>query len=1106
MRNLRSLSLALAAGLLVLVCTPVVSRGQVVGAITGIVTDSSGAVIPNAKVTITNTGTGVEARTLETNASGIYTAEGLPVGTYMVAVEATGFQRSVQSNITLNVADRLGINFSLKVGAVTQTIEVTGAPPLVSTQTGEQSASVSTAQIQDLPILGRNINQMQQVIPGTSRTAGSEIGQGAYAAKGFAVNGFNQDYSAELLDGVFNSDMGSNTNAEVSPGPDTLAEFKVLTSNYSAKYGQSSGAILLSVTRSGTKDFHGAAYEYGRNDKLDAADYFLNAANGTKSALRYNDFGYDIGGPFYIPGVYNKDKTKTFFFWSNEWRRDIYASNVLAATPTQAMRNGDFTGYTITNPTTASGAPLTDSSGNPCVTGSQINPNCMNSNVGLLLAQDFPMPTTTGFYNFYDAAKANQIWSEELIRVDQNISEKLRTFVRYIHDGWSEADPTVLWSGDSFPTIHSVYIYPSRSLITKLTAVITPKVLNEFSYQYESSYGSPHPPSVDILGADTKPSGYNVQQVYNTSNTIIPDMSFSGGWGGISSLWGAWWAHHNISEWVDDLSVQAGKHSLSMGGLYEWSQTPVQSQTSPSLQGSYSFDGHNTGNPIADAILGLPASYGELEGYRQPMYDYHQFEGYFQDDFKASKRLTLNLGVRYFYIPHIYSDVLTAFFPTAYDPSQAPTVTPGGIIVPNTGNLLNGIVYPNKGGVPRGLTQNHKDTIAPRFGFAFDPKGDGKTAIRGGYGAGYYRIAGNDVYTMVGNPPYSKIANFLNPPFDNPAAGAAAPLTPLSLYTLDQIYDVPKSQTWSLGVQRQVTNDLMVNVAYVGSSGDHLDYDRNINQVPAALGYDFDPRIACTTTTPYPCTSRISGASISPYLGWAGITDTVPVGYSIYHSLQVTVEKRVSHGLSFGAAYTWSKAIALSGGGGLYSQPQNAYDIAADRGLASFDRPQVLVFNYIYEIPAFRNSRGFTRALLGGWQTSGVVTFQSGFALSSGYTSATQGLASRPDAVAGTSTKGPKTLDEWFNTSAFAAPPFGYFGNAGIGTIRGPGMNNWDMSGFKTFRFTENLKLAFRADFFNAWNHTNFTSVNTTYGSGAFGQVTNDYQPRVVQLSLKLEF
>ena len=361
-------------------------------------------------------------------------------------------------------------------------------------------------------------------------------------------------------------------------------------------------------------------------------------------------------------------------------------------------------------------------------------------------------------------------------------------------------------------------------------------------------------------------------------------------------------------------------------------------------------------------------------------------------------------------------------------------------------------------------------------------------------------------YTMVGNPPYSKIANFLNPPFDNPAAGAAAPLTPLSLNTVDQTYDVSKSQTWSLSVQRQVTQDLMVNVAYVGSKGDHLDYDRNINQVPAALGYDFDPRIACTTTTPYPCTSRISGSYVSPYLGWAGITDVVPVGYSNYHSLQVTVEKRVSHGLSFGAAYTWSKAIALSGGGGLGSQPQNSYDIAPDRGLASFDRPQVLVLNYIYNIPAFRNSKGPTRALLGGWQTSGVLTFQSGFALTAGYTSATQGLATRPDAVAGTSTNGPKTVDQWLNTQAFSAPPFGYFGNAGVGTIRGPGMNNWDMSGFKTFRIAESVKLAFRADFFNAWNHANFVDVNTTYGGGGFGQVLDDYQPRVVQLSLKLEF
>jgi len=1107
MKKSSSMVFVLVVGLCFILCKPVISRAQVTGTITGVVVDSSGAVVPNATVRITNMGTGV-TRTLETNSSGIYTAEALLAGTYELAVEATGFQKVVQSNVALSVADRLGINFTLQVGQLTQTIEVTGAATLVETQTGEQSALIGSRQISEMPILGRNFMQLQALVPGASKTAGDEIGTGFYSVRGFAVNGFNQQYSSTLLDGVYNTDMGSNSNNLVSAGPDTLAEFKVLTSNYSAKYGQGAGAILLAVTKTGTKEFHGGAYEYLRNDKLDATDFFLNRSNLQKAPLRYNDFGYDLGGPFYIPGHYNTDKSKTFFFWSNEWRKENNPSPVLAATPTQAMRSGDFTGLgPLQNPVNpATGTPMVDDTGAPCVGGTgmtQINPNCLNANVGLLLQQDFPMPNESGFLNFAQAAKSSQNWSQELIRVDQNITPKVRAFVRFVHDAWLESDPTVAWSGDSFPTLHSTFNIPSRNLIVKLSTVITPNLLNEFSFNYASNYGSHTPPAMEIIGPATKPSGYTAQNVFgqNTYN-FVPDMSFSGGYGGISTLWGPWWAHHNMNEWVDDLTLQAGRHSLAMGGVFMFSITPVQTQSSPSSQGAYSFDGHFTGNSIADALLGLPVSYGELQGRREPSYNFHQFEGYFQDDFKATKHLTLNLGVRYFYIPHVYSDVVSTFFPSAFDPAQVPTVNLDGTLAPGTGNLLNGIVFPSKNGIPRGLVHNHNDTIGPRFGFAFDPKGDGKMAIRGGYGVGYYRIEGNDIYGLVGNPPYSKLATFFNPPFDNPAAGSAAPLTPLALNGFDQVYEIPMTQSWSFGVQRQLTSELMMNVAYVGSRGTHLDNHEDINQPLPALGYQFDPRIACTEATPYPCTTRVPTDYVRPYQGWSSISLWAPVGTSIYHSLQVTVQKRLSHGLSFGAAYTWSKSIGVQG------TPQNFYNANADRGPVGFDRTHILVLNYVYDLPVFSHSKGLTHSVLGGWEASGLVTFESGFPLTPGFTSGTQGLASRPDAVAGVSVKGPKTVDEWFNTQAFTAPPFGYFGNAGIGTIRGPGENNWDMSLFKHFRITERLNTQLRADLFNTWNHTNFdsNSVSTTYGSGSFGQITGAHTPRVIQVSLKVEF
>jgi hypothetical protein len=384
--------------------------------------------------------------------------------------------------------------------------------------------------------------------------------------------------------------------------------------------------------------------------------------------------------------------------------------------------------------------------------------------------------------------------------------------------------------------------------------------------------------------------------------------------------------------------------------------------------------------------------------------------------------------------------------------------------------------------------------------------GGDKTVIRGGYGVGYYRIEGNDVYRMVGNPPFSKIATFFNPPFDDPAAGQAAPLTPLALNGLDPIYKVPMAQNWSFGVQRELSSDVRVSVSYVGSRGTHLDYVEDVNQPLPAGGYDFDPRIACTAKTPFPCSQRVSTDFVRPYQGWSSISNIAPIGNSVYHSLQATLEKRLSHGLTLATSYTWSKAIGLSGASGLGSGPQNTYNLRAERGLASFDRTHILVLNYVYDLPFFRQMPGIGRTLLSGWEATGIFALQSGLPLTPGFTSPTQGLAARPDLLAGVSTTGPKTAGDWLDLYAFAAPPFGHFGNAGVGVIRGPGSNNWDMGFFKNFPIKERANAQFRAEMFNAWNHTNFDGVAATFGSGGFGQVVSARTPRIVQLALKLSF
>ena len=1081
---------------------PSLVSAQTSGTISGTVTDQSGSAVPGATVTITNTGTGVVARTLTTGPNGIYVAEALPVGTYQVSVAASGFQTAVSSNLTLNVADRLGVDFTLKLGKTSQKVEVTGAAPQVQTQSGAISDTVSTQQLSQLPILDRNFMELQATVPGAIKVAGDELGKSFYNQKGYNINGFDQSMTGYQLDGGQNTDVGNATSPMTAPPPDALSEFKVLTSNYSAQYGTAGGAELLAVTKSGTKEFHGDAYDYVRNNIFDANNFFLNAAGAPIAPFHYNDFGYTIGGPFYIPGHYNTDKSKTFFFWDQEWLRESTASTLVAATPTTAMRSGDFSAVgALTNPINPlTGSPLAAPGGGPCVTGSQINPACINSNVALLLSQDFPSPTTSGFYNYIAGAHTGQNWGEQIIRVDQNVSDKVKAFVRFIHDSWIENDPTVQWSGDAFPTLHSQFDVPSRNFTAKVTTVINPSLLNEIAYNYNSNYGSSTPPAMIIKGAYQLPSGYTAVNPLNPGYNVVPDMDFGQGYGGISSLWGPWWAHHNVSQLIDDLTKEAGAHSLKLGVTTMFSITPVQSQTSPSLQGAYSFDGSFTGNAVADALLGLPVSYSELNTYREPYYNFHQTEAYVQDDWKVTRRLTLNLGLRWFFIPHVYGQNLSTFAASQYNPSQAPTVTPQGLILANSGNLLNGIIVAGKNGVAIGLVENHYNTPAPRFGFAYDPTGSGKWAIRGGYGIGYHRIEGNDAYGLVGNPPFSSIPTFFDPPFNNPASGVAAPLTPASLGYLDPVYDLPTVQSWSLNVQRALSPSTMLSVAYVGSHGTHLEYGNNINQPLPAMGYDFDPRIACTPTTPYPCATRVSTDYVRPYQGWSSISGTVPVGRSTYDSLQVNLQRRMTNGLSFGAAYTWSKTW------GLMSYPQNPYDEDADYGLTSFSRTNVFAVNYVYELPFFRSLTGVPGAVLKGWESTGIITIESGFPLTVGLSTPTQGLATRPDVVSGQSSSGPKTVAEWFNTNAYTPPPFGFYGNAGVSTVNGPGLDNWNIGFFKNFGIRESTSLQFRAEMFNIWNRANFNSVATTAGAGGFGQVTGALDPRIMQLALKLIF
>jgi len=1082
------------ATLLFMLLSPM-AFAQTTGIITGTVTESSGAVVPNARVTVRNLATG-ETRVLETNSDGVYVANSLPIGRYEITATAASFKKIVRSGVELNVADRLAINLVLEVGGVNDTVTITGEAPVVETEKADVSHTVTNRQVTDLAVNGRTFTLLQQLIPGASRMVGDEGGVGFNSNKGFAINGQRTDYSGLLLDGVENTDMGSQSVMFTSPGMETIGEFKVQTSNYSAEYGTAGGANILVVTRSGSKEFHGAAYEYLRNDVLDARNFFAT----TRPTLRYNNFGYRIGGPFVIPRLYNKDRDKTFFFFAQEWRKRGTQRIFRAATPSLEMRTGNFaaevarTGLPLLDPDTAQ----PDQPRQP-FPNNQIPTSRLNKNALLLLDSVFPKPNASGFLNFQENAGEKEDWRQETLNVTHQLTANTQVMVRFIHDNWVQDQPAVLWGGHAFPNISSTLDVPGKSFLAKATTIINPTLLNEVSFAYGSNYGPKEGRAVRLDGAFEEPSGLNIPRLFPRIEgrpNKIPNLSFSQGWGNVDTSYYPWWAHHNIMTFTDNVSKTVGSHSLKFGGTYQFSKTPVESQVNPADQGGFSFSGSFTNHPIADFLLGKASSYTELDKLLSPSYDYPQLELYFQDTWKVGRSLTLNLGVRYFYIPHLHeaNDLINVFRADKYDPSKAVTVLQDGTIQAGAGNPLNGIVGV-KDGLSRALVETYPWKFAPRLGIAYDPTGKGQWSIRGGYGVGYYRVEGNDTYRMVSNPPAARLVTVFNPPLDNPGAGQAGALRPIAINTLDPLYEVPYVQTYSLEIQRELTPGWAASLAYVGSRGVHLDRARNINQPLGSGNFDFDTRLN---------TREIPTELIRPFQGYTNISQIENTGSSTYHSMQATLKRRFSKGLLFDIVYTWSRTITDASDFG--ENPQDSYNLNAERAAASFDRTHMLILNYIYELPFLRDQSKLAGKMFGGWQVSGITQFQSGTPRNLGLTGASIGLAARPNLKSGASITGPKTVAQWFNTAAFEAPAFGFFGSAGRNLIRGPGIHNWDFAVFKNFGIREKTRLQFRAEWFNFFNHTNFDGVSTTLGAGNFGQITSARSARVTQLALKFEF
>src|SRR5450755_991692 len=1093
----------------------------------GTVTDPTGSVVPGATITITSAGTNAK-RLLQTNPAGSYTAPELPIGVYSVRAEATGFKSYERTGLRLDSNDTVRVDAVLEVGQVNENVTVIADAVKIESDSSEVSDLISGRQLGDLAINGRHMAALAILTPGASSDLPDfnlpiSVGASTY----ISFNGQRPEHNVWMIDGGENYDRGCGGCVTMMPSVDAIDEFKTLTSNAPGDFGIGSGGTLNMAIKSGTHDFHGSVYEFFRNNDLDANNYFANLAGQSTPELRYNIYGWNVGGPLWIPKLYNKDRKKTFFFWNQEWRKFVIGTQVYAQAVPQAERIGDFSSLStqIKVPTTADPAQNAKfaaagvTPGQP-FPGNKIPASLIDPNAALFLGSGaMPLPNVPGS-NFYTGAPGAPTQVPEIIlRFDHYFTDKISIMGHYIHDNTDQQLATSLWSSDTYPTIGTNFKNPSWSAVAHLTYTISPTLLNEVAFNFNSNW-------IDLtpVGIYRKPSGWSATQLFNNNNdNRLPTVSLGGSYG-VNYDPASWpWRNAASDKQVrDDVSWTRGQHNLHFGG--QFMRYAKNQDIFGDTQGNYGFNGSFTGNAVADLLLGYASSYNELDLEDRTHTRTSTGSFYFTDNWRASSRLTLNLGARWEIVPHAYDvqNRLSNFYPNLYNPASAAqfhadgslnTSGPGFTTVPGVplGNIpfyINGIVIAGQNGTPRGMVKNQLGTVGPRVGFAYDLTGKGKTVVRGGFGVFYERIQGNDVYNMGPNPPFGFSPNLSNVLFSTPnisalnGQAATVPIFPAGITALAYSdYKLPVSAQWNFGVQHELIRGAVLSVQYVGNADYHQRDEREINAVGLS-----DPN--------RPAIAGLAGhynANLDrTYVGYSNIVLGENAGNTHYESLQVNFRAENQHGLTFQAAYTWSHSLGIApGGGGDFNTVSNPFNRYYDYGPTSLDRRQTLVLNYIYELPIFKSTKGVRGSLLGGWEFSGITLIESGLPLNPTLSYDNLGLGGnttdRPNAAGAISY--PQNRAEWFNPAAFSAPAPLAFGNAQEGAIRGPGRINFNLSMFKIFRlWNESSNLRFGAEFYNALNHTQFHDVNTSFGNSAFGQVVDTYDPRTIELSLKLRF
>ena len=1139
---------------------------DVTARIDGQVNDPNGAVVLNATITLTNTNTG-EVRTVQSNDTGGYTITQIPPGTYDLSVKAQGFKEYLSRAIELNVNDRKTINIPLETGAITESITVTAEAPLLQTSPTVGDV-VENRRVVELPLNNRNFMQLLTLVPGVTGSGTSEIGIGLTNTVDFSVNGTRRNSINFLVDGASNTDIGSGITLLAVPTVDSIQEFRVITSVPTAEFGKSGGGVVNLITKGGGQDFHGGFYEFLRNDRLNA-NTFLNNAGGTfgpndqqvklginavgeerapRPKLRYNNFGYLISGPVTIPGLYNEKREKTFFFWSEEWRRIIRApsSPTTITVPSLLERQGNFSeagNNNIFDPTT--GLQFT----NNTIPDARIN-QVAKSIVALYPLPNIPSTNSLRAPNRFTVRTPTiQNTRQETVRIDHNFSSTQRLTGRYTRDASQTREFGGLFFGLTIPDVGTTdTTVPGDVLAISLTSSFGARIVNEFSFTFSGNKITD-----DLVGRYNSEFPVPNNELFPENNSDLPPVLDITGSPTIGSPQLVAVRYKNWNP-KDNLTMIFGNHTVKTGFDISWESKDENAASLTQgrylFSGGYTQKGAGTGIGLADFLLGRAVDSSTVPAYQEPERDvtealrFGRTEFYVQDTWKVRPNFQLDYGLRYYRFrqPIDQNNVLATFLPELYNPAHAPTcsIVTCQSFVTSTFDVTNGFAYAESNSpFGRRVQQNDNNDFAPRIGFAWDPWNNAKSVLRGGYGVYYDQaLVGIVEQNSFTTPPFNNsntVSGTQAAPviFGNPvpqSPGTRGPLAGVNATTAPWV--TPLIQQWSLTWQQELFRNALVEVGYAGSAGNHLIRPVDINAPTPQEVLNASAGIASCDLAlggnPNNCTNKAR-----PYRGFGAITDRQTSATSRYHGLLTSFRLRPTRGITAQLAYTFSKNLTdATNDRDAIDVPQDRTNLHLERAVSRLDRTHVFVASYVYEVPTFHSgfaSSGIGKQLLSGWEIAGITTAQTGLPLNRVVQGSTtvRPRGSRPDLVSDPMENIPANpnggIPYGFNPFAFRNTLPGQLGNSPRAPFRFPSQFFTDLNLTKNFHITERYKLQFRAEFFNIFNKTIFSDVSQTIpdrlptdpvynsikalaDSSAFGQFVATRDPRQLQFGLKFNF